>query len=176
MINSRLNLSFIKNNFPSILSLLRILAAPIFFYLFVNNFFGGAIIIFILAGFTDFLDGFLARKLDVDSRIGAYLDVLADFILIIICFGAMVFQGWYPLLLLPLLGAVFALFLLSSPFKELIYDPLGKYWGGFLMLIILLSLLFPLPLLREYFLISILIFTVLSAVSRIIFFLHPKRI
>lgn len=176
MLNSIFNLNFIKNKFPSILSLLRILAAPLFFYLFVNNFIGGAIIIFILAGFTDFLDGFLARKIDATSKLGAYIDVWADFILIITCLGAMVFQGWYPLLLLPLLGAVFAIFLLSSPYNELIYDPLGKYWGGFLMLVILLSLLFPVPLLREFFLILILIFTILSAVSRIIFFLHPKRI
>lgn len=121
------------------------------------------------------MDGYLARKMNSDSKKGAYWDVVADFILIITCWGAMALQGWYPWLLVPLLGLIFALFLITSRFKELIYDPLGKYLGSFLMVIIILSLTFPQPMFRTYLLIIILFYIFLSFISRILFIISKKK-
>ena len=66
---------------PNIITLARIVLIPCFvvaFYLPTRN--AGLITaaIFCLAGFTDWLDGFLARKLNQTSRFGAFLDPVAD--------------------------------------------------------------------------------------------------
>tara|TARA_A100001015_G_C14780185_1_gene628843 strand:+ start:46 stop:552 length:507 start_codon:yes stop_codon:yes gene_type:complete len=63
---------------PNLISFSRIvLTIPIIFFILSGNVYVAAII-FIFAGFTDFLDGFLARKLDKGSLLGENLDLLAD--------------------------------------------------------------------------------------------------
>ena len=66
---------------PTILTYMRIALIPVFliaYYLPVEWANVAATIIFGLAAFTDWLDGYLARKLDQASRFGAFLDPVAD--------------------------------------------------------------------------------------------------
>ncbi len=73
------------NSWPNILTLLRILLIPIFIVVFYLPFSGAhavAAIIFALASFTDWLDGYLARKLGQMSPFGAFLDPVADKLLV----------------------------------------------------------------------------------------------
>jgi len=68
-------------NTPNLLTLLRILLIPLFvavYYLPYRWSNEAATILFILAGFTDWLDGFLARRLGQHSPFGAFLDPVAD--------------------------------------------------------------------------------------------------
>lgn len=68
-------------NLPNILTLLRILIIPIFVVIFYLPFFWGhtvAAIIFACACFTDWLDGYLARSLKQATPLGAFLDPVAD--------------------------------------------------------------------------------------------------
>ena len=70
---------------PNLLTLLRIVLIPVFiavFYLPFDWAHGAAAIIFALASFTDWLDGFLARKLKQMSPFGAFLDPVADKLLV----------------------------------------------------------------------------------------------
>jgi len=69
-------------NLPNFISLIRILLSLglIFVKPFSNYFY----VIYIVAGISDFLDGFLARKYHLESDFGALLDSIADFIYIII--------------------------------------------------------------------------------------------
>ena len=66
---------------PNILSIFRICLVPVFI---ITYFLDGhdtktyAIIIYAVASFTDFLDGFLARKLKASSKLGKFLDPLGD--------------------------------------------------------------------------------------------------
>ncbi len=73
-----------SKNIPNIISLSRIiLIFPIIYFLEIEN----QIIVWLLilfSGVTDFLDGYLARKLNILSKTGAILDPLADKIIIII--------------------------------------------------------------------------------------------
>ena len=63
---------------PNLISLCRIiLIIPIILLLQMNNTFL-ALIFFLVAGFTDFLDGYVARHLKQESVLGANLDLLAD--------------------------------------------------------------------------------------------------
>lgn len=70
---------------PNLITLLRIGLIPVFiicFYLPFANAHALAAIIFALASFTDWLDGFLARKLMQTSPFGAFLDPVADKLLV----------------------------------------------------------------------------------------------
>ncbi len=68
-------------NIPNMLTILRIILVPIYLYLFYTtgeNHVLYAGIVFIMAGISDILDGYIARKYDLTSDIGAALDPLAD--------------------------------------------------------------------------------------------------
>ena len=63
-----------------------VFAIVIFGFLAIKNYYLVALVLFFIAGVTDYLDGFLARKYKATSQIGEILDPLADKILIIFLF------------------------------------------------------------------------------------------
>lgn len=71
------------NYFIQFLTYFRIFIAPVIFLLIVQlNFYGLALTLFVVACISDYWDGFLARKYNLESLIGAVLDPIADKILI----------------------------------------------------------------------------------------------
>ena len=71
------------NYFIQILTYFRILIAPIIFILItLFSFYDWALLLFFIASFSDYWDGFLARKYNLESMLGAVLDPIADKILI----------------------------------------------------------------------------------------------
>jgi CDP-diacylglycerol---glycerol-3-phosphate 3-phosphatidyltransferase len=73
-------------NLPNILTILRLLAVPVFAYLAFTNsktLHILAALLFGLAALTDWLDGFVARKMKLESEFGATLDPLVDRIFIV---------------------------------------------------------------------------------------------
>ncbi|CAN5579278.1 CDP-diacylglycerol--glycerol-3-phosphate 3-phosphatidyltransferase [soil metagenome] len=89
---------------PNALTIARIIAAPISLYLLLRyDSFGAwaaATVLFILAAITDYYDGKLARDLEARSRLGQFLDPLADKILVLGAFIALLFidpvAAWIP--------------------------------------------------------------------------------
>ena len=72
------------NYFIQFLTYFRILIAPIIFLLItLFDSYAWALLLFLLASISDYWDGFLARKYDLESVFGAILDPIADKILII---------------------------------------------------------------------------------------------
>ncbi|HEX9889327.1 MAG TPA: CDP-alcohol phosphatidyltransferase family protein [Nitriliruptorales bacterium] len=67
---------------PNALSLLRLLALPVVYYDLVNAHYGRAFVVLAVFASTDWLDGYLARRLDQVSRVGKLLDPLSDRLLI----------------------------------------------------------------------------------------------
>ena len=63
---------------PNALSALRLLGVPVFYWFIMTKQDGIAITLLALAGFTDYLDGKIARRFNQYSRLGALLDPLAD--------------------------------------------------------------------------------------------------
>lgn len=79
---------------PMILTLSRLAILPLFFVLMILPFSWasyGALIVFVAAALTDFLDGFLARKLGQTSDLGAFLDPVADKLLTLTALIMLVF-------------------------------------------------------------------------------------
>lgn len=69
-------------NIPNSLTLLRILLIPVYIGLLVYEQFDQALIVLLVAGITDALDGTIARAANQKTRLGAFLDPLADKLLL----------------------------------------------------------------------------------------------
>jgi cardiolipin synthase len=63
---------------PNLLSMLRLALVPVFLLLLIGNQSGWALFTLVVASATDFLDGYLARKLNQQTRLGQLLDPAAD--------------------------------------------------------------------------------------------------
>ena len=68
------------------LTFLRILLIPVFVLLVTYGYLGAALIVFLTAGATDALDGLIARRADQRSSLGAWLDPMADKLLLVTTF------------------------------------------------------------------------------------------
>lgn len=93
-------------NIPNILTLLRLMAAPgvaIMFLYFARPYADWfALILFVVAATTDWLDGYLARAWKQESKFGAMLDPIADKAMVVIALLVICgFSGMNPWILLP---------------------------------------------------------------------------
>ena len=93
-------------NIPNILTILRLLAAPAVavMFLYFNRPLADwfALILFVTAAFTDFLDGYLARAWKQESKLGTMLDPIADKAMVIIALVVITgFSGMNPWILMP---------------------------------------------------------------------------
>jgi cardiolipin synthase len=83
--------------FPNILSALRLLGVPLFLWLIlVPEADGWAILLLAVSGFTDWLDGYLARRWNQISRVGQLLDPVADRLYIVATLVGLLIRGIVP--------------------------------------------------------------------------------
>ncbi|XP_076031736.1 putative cardiolipin synthase (CMP-forming) [Oratosquilla oratoria] len=89
---------------PNFLCVSRILMSPFLGYLVVSGMYSWSLGIFIFAGFTDLIDGWIARQFPGQaSRLGSFLDPLADKVLVAVLFLTLTYNGLIPL---PLTGLI----------------------------------------------------------------------
>lgn len=82
---------------PNLITLCRLLAVPLAVYLILVGALAPAFWLFVAAGISDALDGFLARMLNARTQLGAYLDPLADKLLLVCVYLALAGSGRLPL-------------------------------------------------------------------------------
>lgn len=87
-------------NVPNLLTGLRLLAVPVFVYLFLQGFHRAALAVFIGALVTDWLDGVMARALKQFSQLGALLDPIADKLMALSSLSVLCGTGRLPFWLL----------------------------------------------------------------------------
>jgi cardiolipin synthase (CMP-forming) len=73
-------------NLPNLLTLTRVLMIPFFVIFIINKRFEWALVTFVIAGITDGIDGLLARITHQRTELGAYLDPIADKLLLFAAF------------------------------------------------------------------------------------------
>ena len=83
-------------NIPNLITLGRVILVPIVFWLLVSGETQAAFFVFLLAGISDAVDGFIAKRFDQTTELGAYLDPLADKLLIVSIFVALGVRGALP--------------------------------------------------------------------------------
>jgi cardiolipin synthase (CMP-forming) len=84
-------------NLPNLLTLIRILTIPFFLVYLAYHRYGEALIVFIIGGVTDFLDGLAARLMNQQTALGAYLDPVADKLLVFTSFVMLGLIGGIPI-------------------------------------------------------------------------------
>ncbi len=83
-------------NIPNFLTLIRIFLVPVLVIFLIQGLFFNALIVFIVAGITDAVDGFLARILKQKTVLGSYMDPLADKALITSSYVTLAILGMIP--------------------------------------------------------------------------------
>jgi cardiolipin synthase len=70
-------------NLPNLITLIRILLVPFIIWLIISDQFLAAFAFFILAGVSDGADGYIAKHFQLATELGAYLDPIADKLLLV---------------------------------------------------------------------------------------------
>jgi cardiolipin synthase (CMP-forming) len=84
-------------NIPNFITLGRVIAVPVVFWLLVNGQGQAAFFIFVAAGVSDAVDGYLAKRFNWQTELGAHLDPLADKLLIVSIYIALGVRRELPL-------------------------------------------------------------------------------
>lgn len=152
---------------PNFITLLRLSTIPFFLLAISDGRFGIALAIFVAAGISDGIDGYLARRFDMKSALGAYLDPIADKVMLMSSFlflaipsypGRVKVPVWLAVLVLSrdgLLLLVALLFILTSTKRRFPPSWIGKVTTVTLIITVLIVLcanLWPWP--REIVLIA----------------------
>ncbi|MGB0935134.1 MAG: CDP-alcohol phosphatidyltransferase family protein [Alphaproteobacteria bacterium] len=114
---------------PNLISLARLFSVPVIVWMILTDRMFAAFITTCLAGISDMFDGLVARLLKTPSRLGAFLDPIADKVMLVTLYVTMGMTGYMPIWLVILivfrdfmiLGGTLLLFLLD---KDLIAKPL----------------------------------------------------
>ena len=162
---------------PNLITALRfILVIPISFFIYNESYFI-ALILFVVAGISDGIDGYLARKFDSVSEFGQFADPLADKCLILATLLALAFSErlplWFVYTMLSRDGIILIgsmLYLLLFDNKQALPNRWGKHYTGWtiaLFIIVLSGSSFGfLPKFLEWIAMSgVLVFIILSLIS-----------
>jgi cardiolipin synthase len=83
-------------NLPNVLTLCRFLLIPVYLLVFDAGHLRTAFLVLLLAGFTDVLDGYIARRRKLVTQLGSMLDPLADKTMMIAVILSLVFSKMIP--------------------------------------------------------------------------------
>lgn len=83
-------------NLPNIITIFRILLVPAMIYALLRQNYSWAVAIFLVASISDALDGYIARRFNLHTRLGAILDPLADKLLVAAVVILLTWLGWLP--------------------------------------------------------------------------------
>lgn len=166
-------------NTPNKLTLLRVILIPFFLVFLLTNLLSPwnniiALIIFIIASLTDFLDGYLARANNMVTNFGKFMDPLADKLLVCAALVAFVqlnlLQAWIVIVIISREFIISGFRLVAASDGIVIA---ASYWGKFktnfqIIMIILLIINSNnrfMNILEQIFIVLALIFTIISAVD-----------
>ncbi len=110
---------------PNLISLLRLLSVPLIVTLMLGGDYAIAFVVFVVAGASDAVDGYLAKSFGMKTELGAYLDPIADKALLVAVYVALGVQGHLAQGLVTLVvsrdllivGAVLLSYLLGHPLR-----------------------------------------------------------
>ena len=81
-----MNANSFVGNIPNLITVARLFAVPVLVWLILNSAMEAAFWVFVAAGVSDALDGFIAKRFNLVSKLGSYLDPIADKALLVSTF------------------------------------------------------------------------------------------
>ena len=110
-------------NIPNLITLARILLVPVIVWAITSGEMTIAFVLFLAAGVSDAVDGFIAKRFNMTTELGAYLDPLADKAMIVSIYVALGISGaiprWMVILVVSrdimIVGAVLLSWLIAKP-------------------------------------------------------------
>ncbi|SDB08310.1 CDP-diacylglycerol--glycerol-3-phosphate 3-phosphatidyltransferase [Desulfonatronum thiosulfatophilum] len=161
---------------PNLITVARMILVPVFVMMFITEQFGIALALFLVAGLSDALDGYLARRLNQGSRLGAMLDPIADKLLLVTAYACLGIVGlianWLAVLVIArefvILGGIGLLQLNGVDVRNRVRPTvLGKLntCGQVLLVVVVLSaysLAMPLAGLVQFLVIAVAVVSILS--------------
>jgi cardiolipin synthase len=81
---------------PNLITIGRLFLVPLVIVMIINERWQAAFVIFVAAGISDAIDGFIAKRFDMTSELGAYLDPVADKALIVSIYITLAMGGTIP--------------------------------------------------------------------------------
>lgn len=159
---------------PNAITVVRIALVPVFILALNDREYFTALIVFVIAGVSDSLDGFIAKQFNLTTRVGAILDPVADKLLLVSAYIMLAVVGHLPLWLVLTVG--FRDLMIVGGY--LVYNSLGPvqmrptYLSKFntfmqitLVVVVLVQQagLLPLPTLHWYLMYMVFVTTVTSA-------------
>ena len=87
----------INAQIPNTITILRLILVPVLILLLRNGEYGYALAVFTIAGLSDGLDGYLARKYQLQSELGGFLDPVADKVLMVSAYISLSLLGLLPI-------------------------------------------------------------------------------
>ena len=88
-----MDIAEVFRSLPNLITLARLFLAPLAVAMIVSQRYVEAFVIFVVAGVSDAVDGFIAKRFNLQSELGAYLDPLADKALLISIFVTLAIVG-----------------------------------------------------------------------------------
>ena len=108
---------------PNLITIARLLMVPVIIVMLMQGEWGWAFALFLAAGVSDGVDGYLARRLDMRTEFGAYIDPLADKALLVSLYVTLpiigVLPGWLAIVIvsrdLMIIAAIMVSWLMDRP-------------------------------------------------------------
>lgn len=134
-------------NLPNILTLMRVVltfATAVLLFIDIQYFATGALIVYFVAGITDWFDGYIARKCNIVTNFGKFMDALSDKIMVVTMFMTLfalnLYQNWTAIALICAIISMAREFyisgvrmLASKKGVVIAAETLGKYKAAFQM-------------------------------------------
>ncbi len=166
---------FFKKHTANLITLTRVIFLPLLYYFVYHDMRGAFLITFILVGSTDFFDGLVARKFNMVSKLGKFLDTVAD---ILFYFStAYFFYEFFPQYLVPNMPLFiiffvfyFGSFIVSTIIAKrpiMLHTSLLRLNAVFVFSLVILSFLMP----TTYILSAILILFMIGLTESILIFI-----
>ena len=135
---------------PNVLTIVRILLTPLFILLMLRHLYAQALLVFAIAGLSDGLDGLIARCFDQRTALGAYLDPMADKLLLVSAYVVMVIMevipDWVAVIVIArdvIISLGIAIFTITEKRYEVKPSIVSKCTTTFQILLVLVSLFDP---------------------------------
>lgn len=170
-------------NIPNLITVCRLFLVPVVIWLIITDHMTAAFWLFLLAGISDGIDGFIAKRFGMQTLLGAYIDPLADKALLVSIYIALGLQthipNWLVIMVVSrdilIIGAVILSWMLDRAvsLKPLFISKANTTGQILLAGLVLFDLGFGLDLvlLRDMLIVAVAILTVASAVAYLIVWL-----